>query len=120
LLCMNTKTFLIAVAALIIGSIGGYTLGQDGAPNQRVSEDTMMHGEMNAMTAALEGKIGEEFDRAFLSEMILHHEGAVDMAEAALIHAGHEEIKEMARAIITAQTAEIGQMRDWQTAWYGQ
>ena len=79
-----------------------------------------MEGEMDAMMAALEGKTGDEFDKAFLAEMIMHHEGAVDMAEAALQNAKHEEIKAMANAIISAQTSEIKQMQDWQKSWYGQ
>lgn len=52
--------------------------------------------------------------------MITHHEGAVEMAEAALKNAKHQEIKTMSHAIISAQTTEINQMRDWQKAWYGQ
>ena len=79
-----------------------------------------MQGEMDAMMSALEGKTGDEFDTIFLSEMIMHHEGAVEMAEAALESARHEEIKTMANAIISAQTTEIKQMQDWQKAWYGQ
>lgn len=79
-----------------------------------------MQSEMDGMMAALDGKTGDEFDKAFLSEMIMHHEGAVDMAEAALENAKHDEIKTMANAIISAQTTEIKQMQDWQNTWYGQ
>lgn len=79
-----------------------------------------MQGEMDAMMAGLAGKTGDDFDKAFLSEMIMHHEGAVYMAEAALQSAKHEEIKNMARAIISAQTSEINQMKGWQKMWYGQ
>ncbi len=93
-----------------------------------MADGTMMHGsmhsgmqgEMDAMMAGLVGKTGDDFDKAFLSEMIMHHEGAVDMAEAALQSAKHEEIKNMARAIIAAQTSEINQMKGWQQTWYGQ
>ena len=51
--------------------------------------------------------------------MIVHHEGAVAMAEAALKNAEHQEIKTMATAIISAQTAEIAQMHAWLAEWYG-
>jgi uncharacterized protein (DUF305 family) len=52
--------------------------------------------------------------------MIVHHEGAVEMAEAALEHAKHEELKTMANAIISAQTSEIAQMKQWLRDWYNE
>ena len=62
---------------------------------------------------------GPEFDAAFISEMIVHHQGAVEMAELALTNAQHQEIKDLAKAIITAQNKEISDMQAWQKAWYG-
>jgi len=75
---------------------------------------------MMSMNAELEGKTGDAFDQAFLSEMIIHHEGAVEMAELALTNAKHQEIKDLANAIIGAQNEEISQMKGWQKAWYNQ
>ena len=89
-------------------------------------DGTMMHGsmdmqgEMDGMMQSLDGKTGDAFDKAFLEEMIVHHKGAVVMAEAALKDAKHQEIKDLAQAIITAQNTEIKQMQDWHTGWYGQ
>ncbi len=77
-----------------------------------------MSGAMSGMMSGLQNKTGDDFDKAFLSEMIVHHEGAVDMATVALSNAKHQEIKDMAKAIIDAQTKEIGQMKTWQQAWY--
>ena len=77
-----------------------------------------MHGSMQGMMQGLENKTGDEFDKAFISEMILHHQGAIDMANAALKNAKHQEIKDLANAIISAQTKEINQMKEWQQAWY--
>lgn len=74
---------------------------------------------MDMMTSDLDGKTGDDFDREFISEMIVHHEGAVDMAESAKINAKHQEIKDLADAIIKAQTTEIGMMRQWMSDWYG-
>src|SRR5690242_4345104 len=59
---------------------------------------------------------GEDYDRMFLANMIAHHQGAVDMANLALTSAKHQEIKDMANNIISAQTKEIGDMQNWQTA----
>jgi hypothetical protein len=72
---------------------------------------------MDDMSAMLQGKTGDEFDRAFLEGMIPHHRGATQMAEMALQNAKHEELKAMARAIIESQQREIDQMRQWQASW---
>ena len=60
---------------------------------------------------------GEDYDRMFLANMIAHHQGAVDMANLALTSAKHQEIKDMANNIISAQTKEIGDMQSWQSSW---
>ena len=57
------------------------------------------------------------FVETFIEEMIIHHQGAIDMAESAKKNAGHDEIKSMATDIISAQTKEIDQMRQWQKDW---
>ncbi len=61
----------------------------------------------------------EPFDQRFIEAMIPHHEGAIAMARDALQHAEHQEIKNLAQAIITTQDAEIAQMRTWLKEWYG-
>ena len=110
------KKYLPVFLALIIGTAGGYILGTSAMPAGHSMSG--MQGEMDAMMAGLDGMHGDTFDQAFLREMIVHHEGAVMMAEAALQHARHEELRAMANAIIDAQTAEIKQMQDWLAAWY--
>lgn len=82
--------------------------------------DGNMTSSMNGMMVGLEGKTGDAFDQAFLSEMIVHHEGAVDMAQSALVNAKHQEIKDLANGIISAQNKEITEMKAWQKAWYNQ
>lgn len=125
---MDKNTVIIALITLVIGFGGGYLIagrepvtGTHMMPNGMMMDDSAMSmgSAMVNMMAGLEGKKGDEFDKAFLSEMIMHHEGAVEMAEAALSNANHKEIKDMAHAIITAQTSEISQMKDWQKNWYG-
>lgn len=126
---MNTNIFVTALIALLVGGGGGYLIAASQAPGpdehmmgngMMVHNNSMgMSGAMDEMMQGLAGKTGDEFDKAFLSEMIMHHEGAVEMAEAALQNAKHDEIKIMANAIISAQTTEVQQMKDWQRSWYG-
>ena len=61
----------------------------------------------------------QPFDQRFIAAMIGHHDGAISMAKDALTTAEHPEIKQLAEAIITAQEAEIAQMRQWNTEWFG-
>ncbi|MDO8583033.1 MAG: DUF305 domain-containing protein [bacterium] len=76
-----------------------------------------MDSSMDDMMSDLEGKLGDDFDKAFLSSMIIHHQGAIDMAQEAKTNAKHGEIKNMADDIISAQTSEINQMKQWQMDW---
>lgn len=53
---------------------------------------------------------GNATDAAFTRDMIPHHRGAIEMAEYAQKRAEHDEVKELAKAIIDAQRAEISLM----------
>ena len=61
---------------------------------------------------------GKEFEIAFMSMMIMHHQSAVDMAELVPDRAARQEVKDVARQIIADQTREIGEMRGWLRQWY--
>lgn len=52
-------------------------------------------------------------DQAFLSMMIAHHQGAVQMAQAVLPQAKDVAVKKWAQNIIKDQNAEIKQMQSW-------
>jgi len=124
---MNTNPIAVGLVALIIGLGGGYLIANNNqqAPTEHMMADgSMMQNGMGStmddMMSGLKGKTSDEFDRAFLSEMIMHHQGAVEMAQAALQDAKHQEIKDMAQAIISAQTTEINQMQMWGKSWYGE
>lgn len=71
------------------------------------------------MGPPLDQLTGDEFDKAFLHHMTMHHSMAVEMAKPTAAKAIHPELKELAQAMIDDQTREIGQMRAWAKEWYG-
>ncbi len=42
-----------------------------------------------------------------------HHQGAIDMAQIVLQHGKDEWVRKLAGEVISAQTKEIAEMRDW-------
>jgi len=104
-----------------MGNTGGNHMMQNGQRDDdrgmmNMGHD-MMDMSMGDMSSMLEGKTGDAFDKAFIEGMIPHHQGAIDMARAALQSAKHDEIKRMARDIISAQQSEIDMMKQWQKDW---
>jgi uncharacterized protein (DUF305 family) len=72
---------------------------------------TMMQNEMDMMMQAMAASTNP--DVAFLEQMSLHHNSAIDMAQSALLGATHTELRELAKNIIVAQSQEIAQYQDW-------
>lgn len=54
-----------------------------------------------------------DVDYDFMRGMIPHHQGAIDMARVLLEQGGSEQMRELARDILSAQEAEITQMQVW-------
>ncbi len=75
-------------------------------------------GEMPEMDHGSMANNAAPYDAQFIDSMIIHHQGAIDMANQALREAEKLEIKTLAEAIIKAQEAEITQLKAWRQAWY--
>jgi uncharacterized protein (DUF305 family) len=58
------------------------------------------------------------FDAMFIDGMIVHHEGAIEMAQEALQQAERPEVKQLAQQIIDSQEQEVEQMQTWREQWY--
>lgn len=77
-----------------------------------------MHmGMMGDETDTLKLENAENFDRAFIEEMIPHHQMAVMMAQMLKNGTQKAEMSKLADDIITAQTQEINKMRTWLKDW---
>ncbi|GEM_PF-218286 len=130
--------FLSGLIGLIIGvGVASYsvnnnvqgmmrTMGMGKASEMMNSSSGMMNGQagaiedmsMGQMQETLAGKSGDDFDKEFIANMIVHHEGAVEMAQKAKQGAKRSEIKKMAEDVITAQSKEMEMMRGWYKDWY--
>lgn len=120
---------LSSVVILIIGLGIGYQIGSnraidndshmmEGGNMMKNSDMPDMDHMMMDMNAKLKGKTDDDFDKAFIEEMIVHHQGAVDMANLALKSTKRKEIIDLSKAIIEAQNKEIADMQSWEKAWF--
>ncbi|MBD2344273.1 DUF305 domain-containing protein [Anabaena subtropica] len=66
------------------------------------------------------GPADANYDLRFIDAMIMHHQGAVDMAKDTQQKSKRPEVKKLVDDIIKAQNQEISQMKQWRTAWYPQ
>ncbi|MFB7500446.1 DUF305 domain-containing protein [Streptomyces sp. NPDC056161] len=60
---------------------------------------------------ALEKATGKDFDTKFLTMMVEHHKGAVEMATTEQAKGAYGPAKSLAGSIVTAQNTEIGEMQ---------
>jgi uncharacterized protein (DUF305 family) len=129
---MNKNTILVGIMALAMGIAGTYAytsnmnyektddskegmhMMSDGTMMGNQSKDMSMDSMMMDMVANMKGKSGKELEKVFLTDMIPHHQGAVDMAKLLLEDKSvRPELVQFANAIIAAQESEISQMREW-------
>jgi uncharacterized protein (DUF305 family) len=83
-----------------------------------VATNNMWGGHMMSDQASTDSlNTASDFDEAFLSQMIDHHQMAVMMANMLNIATNRSEMKKLANDIITAQTKEINDMQSWQQQW---
>jgi len=128
---MNTQTKWVIGLSIALSLVIGILIGKGldsrhmgPYGSHRMPDGTMMSnsGDMSSMmhdmNAALVGKTGDAFDREFLIQMVVHHEGAVAMAQKVLEVSKRPELIKLANGIIAAQAKEIQMMNTWKTTWF--
>ncbi len=78
-------------------------------PFAALMDDAMAVMDYGMKRAPMDG--GSEHD--FVSMMIPHHQGAIDMAKALLLNTSDPELRNLAQGIITEQQNEINLMQAW-------
>lgn len=131
---MKNTNILYGIIGLLVGVVGSFCVVTYHRDNDDYGNKRMMHqmpdgtmmsntgmdmnSMMNGMMAGLQGKTGDVFDKEFLAEMIVHHQGAVEMAKAVLATSKRPELIKLANDIISAQTKEIEMMKGWEKMWF--
>lgn len=59
-----------------------------------------------------------DFDKAFVEQMIPHHQLAIMMANMLQSGTNRPEMQQLAKNIISSQSKEIQQMQSWYVQWY--
>lgn len=78
------------------------------------SSMNMMDMTMTDMVSMMKGKSGKTLEKEFITGMIPHHQGAVDMAKLLLQDKTvSPQLQKFAQDIITAQESEIKMMNEW-------
>ncbi|HEX2863834.1 MAG TPA: DUF305 domain-containing protein [Deinococcales bacterium] len=126
------KRILLALALAVSFAVAQTDpSGNGGTGNPQTGSGGMMGGTgtsttgygttmMGGQSMAALGKVtGQEFDAAWMSQMVGHHEVAILMSAVELAHGRVAKVRDAARKIIEAQTGEIVQMQNWLQAWYG-
>ncbi len=103
------KSALIGLLAVLVFAVGGPAPGTTWAGPAAQAQSDMSHLEMLS---------GKDFELDFLSMMIQHHQGAIDMAKLVPDRTNHQELKDVAQGIIGDQTHEIREMTGWLQQWY--
>jgi uncharacterized protein (DUF305 family) len=78
---------------------------------RRVSFASEHDAAVAKMMAAMHVEHSGDADADFVAAMIPHHQGAIDMAKAELLHGRNEQLRRLAQEIIVTQQQEIAAMR---------
>ena len=79
-------------------------------PSPSMAMKQSMSGMMKGMQ---EMPLSGDTDRDFAAMMKMHHQGAIDMAQAELASGKDPQLRKMAQGIISAQKKEIKEFDDW-------
>ena len=118
-------TAIIAAQTAEIQSMNGWYQDWFGTSVPKVSTGMMSGGMMSQNGMHMGGQEdmtvlenATDFDKAFIEEMIPHHQLAIMMANMLQSGTNRPEMQQLAKNIISSQSKEIQQMQAWYTQWY--
>jgi uncharacterized protein (DUF305 family) len=103
-------------ATPIAKSTPAATMDHSGMNHEAMKGEGMKH---DGMTHNMDlGPADADYDLRFIDAMIPHHEGALVMAQDLAQKTKRPELQKLAKDVISAQTKEIAQMKQWRQDWY--
>ena len=115
---------LIAVSAMVLPALAQEGHRQHGSPASPPSSgftastakpfSALMDDAMTQMDESMKrAPMNGVTEHDFITMMIPHHKGAIDMARAVLLYTKDPELRNLAQGIITEQENEIRVMQAW-------
>ncbi|WP_369053154.1 DUF305 domain-containing protein [Kineococcus terrestris] len=105
-----------ATLSLLLTACGGDDAGSMDHSSMG-SESSSSSPSASASNGAAVDAEHDDQDVEFAQMMIVHHRGAIEMAQMAATRASSQEVQDLAATIEAAQQPEIEQMTSWLDAW---
>ncbi len=102
-----------ALLALSVMTAGAALAHEDGPPSARPAAATSDSAPFMGVADP-----AAPYDRRFIDEMIMHHQGAIMSARMMIADSARPELRDLARRIIAGQQRQIDQMLAWRQQWY--
>lgn len=119
---MNMKILI----ALLIGGLlvtAGYSFGRTSSPTLPSSTGNPSSnscGPGGCGNNSMVHNIEVTDEKAFIREMIPHHQEAIDTSQLVLAQTQDPELKKFTQDVIAVQTTEVREMKGWLQSWFNE
>jgi len=109
------KILLIAIPLFLIlntwaktidTTVGGH--GHGAVNESNISEESVAHSAQVTN------------DEEFISQMIPHHQEAIETSNIIINKSTNADLKRFSIGVVSIQTTEVNQMKDWYSSWFGE
>lgn len=107
---LTLAALLATAGAGLAEDMAGMTMPTNATPADKAYERSM-----RVMMKDMDRKPTGRPDDDFVTMMLPHHQGAVDMAKIELRYGKDPVLRRLARSVVAAQNHEIAIMRAWRT-----
>ncbi|PRY16578.1 DUF305 domain-containing protein [Kineococcus rhizosphaerae] len=105
-----------ATLSLVLAACGGDDAGSMDHSSMASESSTTSASPSAGATSSVDAEHDDQ-DVMFAQMMIVHHQGAVEMAQMATTQASSQQVEDLAAEIEAAQRPEIEEMTSWLNAW---
>jgi uncharacterized protein (DUF305 family) len=115
---MDRKNLKLGITAVVLAVMGGLVASAQQMMMNDARAQDQNWGELMESMKAMHAAMGTaqpsgNDDEDFVNLMVPHHEAAVEMAKAELLHGKDTQMRRLAQEIITDQESEIQLMSLW-------